>query len=566
MENLQERLNAIENKLHINTSIDTSVWKSLSYNESCEENCKAEDESMKISEDVHSFLFTSNIFSLPFIFGILVVTVFQVLVLALIISHVFQVGLENPLQIPGNVEIQVRVSQIIALFISVFIQDDSREGMEQLLRGFPTMYKGNDNLKETMTPLKWYFGNTIRFFNGMLIIVTSFMLLVTVDTVLDVVLNFLGVQFVGSLDDLAFMLCKTGYFGTTLERKANDIATVEFKNDKKMDIWLQRFGYGYLAHHIHGFLISIILLVAIVTYYRIASKQSEGFWFDNDLLIEIGDETFPYIGLFSGCYKRMSDELIHGRAVYRQHGVKEGGVFAFCNRIDDKPGWTLNLWSFNDNPCEGFIIKSIETKTFDLADLRQEQWYTNENIPLDLLSISEVGNDASKTCAINMLDLAKGSCREIEAVGAWPQFFTTSTFEKLEHIDDLKKKIEESISNDYPSMTQIHPIFINKDAANFSSPKEIQLILFTGRRWVLVFAHNIKAFKRNCSDDTISKSEYAKDTIAKSEACVKVIKEYFKNGETFDLVAQTDSKTKWVLSVSEGVQLSSDPGSPVSKF
>ena len=156
-----------------------------------------EKEVFQISKDLYCVLATASCMSRPFWFALFVIFGFQFTLLALLATSQIDLPIDaaNPLQVPANVDTPVRVSQALILVIALFSQSDLLNGIEDLVRGRPTSYRGPNRFSK-MSSLQWTFAATIRVCQGLTNILCAFILSVQSSTVFDFLLNVLGVGFI----------------------------------------------------------------------------------------------------------------------------------------------------------------------------------------------------------------------------------------------------------------------------------------------------------------------------------------------------------------------------------
>ena len=144
-----------------------------------------------LPKDVYSLLIASRIFSWPFLVGG-TVSVIQVLLLFLLARDQWNDGNKlNPIGLPVNVGRVVRTTQILAILISVFVQDDLRIALNYMNEGYVNL----DNLRNS-SPLKWWCAMILRSCLGSFGLFVAFLLIVESDNVFDLLLNFTGVAFI----------------------------------------------------------------------------------------------------------------------------------------------------------------------------------------------------------------------------------------------------------------------------------------------------------------------------------------------------------------------------------
>jgi hypothetical protein len=146
-------------------------------------------------------------------------------------------------RIPAHVETIVRVTQFLAIIIAVLTQADLRTSLEQVNEGYSEDRIGKKS--EEASCGKWWFAAACRFLEGALGLVVTFFLIVIEDNVFDLLLNFTAMEFVSQLDDVAFFLAGTGYFGSKKAEKSEEVnettyaqATYEKKRRKILHVLL----------------------------------------------------------------------------------------------------------------------------------------------------------------------------------------------------------------------------------------------------------------------------------------------------------------------------------------
>jgi len=128
-----------------------------------------------------------------------------------------------------------------------------------------------------------------------------------------VLLNFLGVEFISQLDDVAFGLGKTGYLGEAYKKAAEEIT---FKRIKKK------------RSRAHVFVLLAVFAVLLGNTINIAIRQGKGYYLKKIIQVEFGDETVSLLGTFSGCYQLQNDmkeslinSLVSQRKAVNSHTV-----------------------------------------------------------------------------------------------------------------------------------------------------------------------------------------------------------------------------------------------------
>lgn len=154
-----------------------------------------ETETFKLTPDMYSVLSTWEWNTKPFWASLFVVFLQITLLSVLVVDLIGGAEVGNVLNLPGNVEYTVRIAQAVAVPIVVFKQEDLRQGIEGIFQGMPHAFRGDIKF-QYMTPMKWRFGYFLRFGQGFLSMWASFILIMQAETVFDLLLNFLGIEFI----------------------------------------------------------------------------------------------------------------------------------------------------------------------------------------------------------------------------------------------------------------------------------------------------------------------------------------------------------------------------------
>ena len=167
----------------------------------------------KLPEDAYSILASWEWKTKPFLIAALVVIGLQIVILVLLIFDVLGTNdwTDNPLGVPVNVRVPVRIAQFLATIISLFSQDDLRVAIAGIFQGVPFAFKGDKDFHE-MTSLQWYISCFLRFIQGFFRLFASFMMIMQAETVFDLLLNFLGVAFISELDGRLIGAIRPCYF------------------------------------------------------------------------------------------------------------------------------------------------------------------------------------------------------------------------------------------------------------------------------------------------------------------------------------------------------------------
>jgi len=424
----------------------------------------------KLPQDTYSFFVTGKTFLLPCL-----VVAIQYSCFGLLLAD-----LTNPLDIPVNVETTVRIAQLLLLFVAVLTQGDLAVALTEMVNGYDEKMEG---IFEDASLSKWKFSILMKFLEGLMGLFSSFMLIMIQSDVYELLLTFAGVEFVYHLDDVAFFLCWSENFGQLYYTMAHDIdekSWVSSRNKQGRTLLFKAFGM---------FLSGIALFSGFIV---IASKQWSNQYLCKRIQVEMSDEQFASLGPLNGFYDLVQSSRNDDRVTYEQQGrtlAKEArGRIGFCKNDE---AWV-------NGPCDNWLVRSIQTKTFDLEDTRAMPWQLQSGRQLEYIRIScfdhsfvseigyEAGNDAndfgfSDVCRYIVTDSSTAGFQDI----------SSQNFGILESEDNPSAKIH----------VYEHHVYINENRD--------YIMVFLGVRWVLGSTEQF--LLQNDGDDTSLSGVFGRD-------------------------------------------------------
>ena len=127
----------------------------------------------------------------------------------------------------------------------------------------------------TATFSKWLFSSLAQLFAGLMLIVCSFVLTMTVNSVLNVMLNLTALLFMMEIDDIGFAMAKLGFVSDTLQRET--LAVMDIKVPKRE------------RRNIYRRLLYLMVLGGLFTGYGILKKrQLNGFYLPTYVYVQFG--------------------------------------------------------------------------------------------------------------------------------------------------------------------------------------------------------------------------------------------------------------------------------------
>ena len=433
----------------------------------------------------------------PTLYYVIIVIFIQVLTLSLVLSdRLASSTLDyNTLNIPADVDIQVRLAQCVALLIVVFTQDDTIVALRQLDDGY------HAQLTDTFTAIsftKWLLSNICRLLVGWLELFVAFLLIVQEDSVIDIFLNFLAVAFVSEVDNLAHALALQGFAGTRVQTMAERVHYTTY-------IPTARTKCGQV--HARRFLMALIVACIMAAWAWVVNRQNKDVLLTPRLFVQFSDDFLPALGAFSGMYA-LSSSRRDNRVTYVEERSNTA-MLAYCEEIQ---AWTFSFGEPQDiSPCRNFRARSVETTTYDILNVVNLPWYDfDENLGELPMAQSyfhsfDCRNDnvcgLHGRCRENQCECERGwfglrcefrfPCASIETDERGPPFLGTRIWStRFEMLRDN--------SNGGDVVTVYHrPVYTKRSNVD----QVLDLIFFTGRRWVVTHSGLLKDFRPQLDGD-----------------------------------------------------------------
>ena len=348
-------------------------------------------------------------------------------------------------------------------------------------------------INESMIPflkLRWYFANGLRLLEGCLSYVGLFLLIVRSETVLSVLLAFVTIYEISSLDQIVFWLAKWGYFGLAAKDDANhDICNsahfsflpawsgrrVGSRNHQHTNKWTN-------TNFVRSIVLSLVLvLIALISWSVVFAKQKRGEYIADEIYVQMGDVTNLSLGTYSGIYVRSNRRNRDTRRFrYTSRDGHRRGEFTYCSSI--------HAWIFRDrdhfkegNDC-GWWIKSEETQSFDLLNSEDDEsfhWFTksefNINTPIEWMHLSAYNSRFKKNGKCPM-DGSYGLNCEFQS--PYPRLSEDMTADPFGHGARGMPKEFNIMEN---AEIYHRPVYYGQAQSDSS----LYVMLFLGRRWVI---------------------------------------------------------------------------------
>jgi len=205
-----------------------------------EEECEAEE--LDDMLDTYAFLLTSDDVK-TWHFGFFVFFMQAGLAVMILIDQVFLGETNVPLDAPTERNQFVTFAQFYGLILVLFWQSDIHASVRML--GMLWYNGGNWPYEKIMakdgsfgTWLKRVlFPNILRLIGGILVLTTSFVIIVQSDGVIDLFKDFTALILISEIDNIAFSLASQHYFGRKMKEEADKIKEIKLVDNSNIRIF-----------------------------------------------------------------------------------------------------------------------------------------------------------------------------------------------------------------------------------------------------------------------------------------------------------------------------------------
>jgi hypothetical protein len=304
-----------------------------------------------------------------FLFGLMVFFFQMIILILMILGRMYKnqsdIESDNPIDafvqfIPANSKVVIRVSQVVCMLTYTIFPDSTLMDVFKAYQYFPRPSK------ESHGPVKnMRFSCIVRGFQGYLATITVFLVVITTQSVVDIILNFTALNFISSLDDEAFALAKSGVFGVPIRKEAERIEKT------KLPACMVPQSTIRLYWSVMG---STAAMLFFLLFCVIGFQNSPHWWITPSLRVEFRSETG--LSEYSGCYGIDGSSRFLSRFAYKEDDKDVS--FGYCT---ESRRWILfDAEEDNPDPCHAYGGKrerahSTETAVFDIAKSFEELWY-----------------------------------------------------------------------------------------------------------------------------------------------------------------------------------------------
>ena len=293
----------------------------------------------------------------------------------------------NPLSVPVNVDVTVKITQYLALAIGLIMEEEIPESL-YLLR--VVSEKSLRSLEPDIQYSKFFVWSLARVVMGYLFLSNLFIFICRATSVIDIFFDVLALQFLQQIDDVAFRLARLSVLGRHLKRAS--LRGCFRRELEKLPLSERR---GRMTRFV-----SVMYLVNFCTLMTgmaiISRRQSSGYYTCESITVKFSDEIWENALVLNSTTGRVDNrgyDLIYSyfNGVYVVNGTHDGRpVYTEQNKFDNRPyevkiGATIRYckeeraWVFMherihknantlDSSCP-WLLRSPETNSFDLLEV-----------------------------------------------------------------------------------------------------------------------------------------------------------------------------------------------------
>jgi hypothetical protein len=388
------------------------------------------------------------------------------------------------------VEIPVRIAECFAIMVAIITQDEVGTAVALIRDGF------DEDLVEAFpgaTKAKWVWSIALRAFEGLFGLLLTCLLIMQSTTVLDLLLNFLAMEFVSKLDDVVFVLAREGFLGflgCVVQKEADNVSNTYYASQRSRK---SRKNATCVTN-----VYFLILFTSMFTgWVWISWKQASGAYLCSKIFAQHGDEALPMLGSMSGLFLLQKQSFIRQN---RRLGYKDnrGSLLAYCEK---QKRWTLSLsedgvspddWT----PCNWYAASS-ESEDFDVLKTATSQWVvktsTNIFVPLSHHFL------ACYDCTDNLC-APHGYCKEGKCMCKegryglrceYPEPCQRLEMEIEQHDEGFVKTGESYFASKYYRLQDVEtynrPVYTSLGDNETTLSDDTDFFVFTGARWILSY-------------------------------------------------------------------------------
>lgn len=372
------------------------------------EEVEQQHDKFELPASTYTFFITEPVFSLPFFVGLITYGV-CLACLSLALKDELDSGTDdNPYGI-AEVTRTVRIAQYLGIIVGVLIDEEIPTGLELIGKAFEQKEKRDHRV---FPRSKIFFSSIMRISIGAMFLTNLFFVIVQESNVLEIFFDMVALEFVESIDDICFELCRRGFFSRRLKEASNQDFVLHCSPDARK---LRRRFNRFIKLM---FFSSMIVLTVGLSY--IVHQQTQGAYGCRSLIASFGDGEWEDAWVmmnekcsvdsdcnnvnqkcYSGdghCYEKRLLIYSHFNGYYNHDGNvnerpryvemnKESGApfkstipaeLSYCEEIESwvlhHPRIRTSLDYEEANECD-WLLRSEETEQFSIEEVSNDFWY-----------------------------------------------------------------------------------------------------------------------------------------------------------------------------------------------
>jgi len=296
--------------------------------------------------------------------------------------------------IPENVSSRARAAQALSLLAYVVFPGPSMQNVVDALLYFPRSSKA----KKSDSVWGMRFVSFLKVIQGIVTTTAIFLVAISSEDIVDILLNFMVIEFVAGLNKISFHLLKSGAFGPRLQKDAKKIEKT------RLPICMDR-NSSYVCYWIvMGCIFSIFSSAMVCSILLLGNDSS----FSTSMLrVQFQEDTG--LNIYSGCFRMNDHSSIsnYDRPTYDSFGQDmHSASIGYCR---EKRQWIMFRGS-NDggDPCDAKgeeieLAHSSETNDFDVVSAFEEVWASSNGNPVDFF-VFESEEESELRCDLSLGD------------------------------------------------------------------------------------------------------------------------------------------------------------------
>jgi len=460
-----------------------------------EKSDKEKDEDEDVVEEplpasIFSLMYLSDINSLAHFYACVIYCVQMIVVIAALLDSFESDAGSNPANIPPGVETAVTVAQGTMIPFAVASQNDFVTAIVRLndsqweTETIGKSTKDEVNKQSRTMYIRWLISCFSQLFVGFGILCCSFLFMMQSETVFTVLVNIVALFAIANISVVAYNMAAKGFLGYSVWKETAKVAKHKVnRNYRQRSAWIRE-----------TILYLLCVGVMYIGYGIVVYRQLSGYYLCHSVKVQFDDEFQPNLPYLSGVYS-ITDLKIAGRFVYTDEVTQKSFLIGYCRY---EKSWGLADFNTGD-PCADSIL-SQPTPSFDVTTTGQVPWRVHsqrDQVFVDTRAFLIQCAD----CDTTSCQPHRGTCVNNQCVckdgryGVHCEFRAPCEALTLNSNHGGFPPVTSLVNEDYVVLDSSYTLFKNDTDSSlvllynrpvYYSPGFQYLLLFSGRRWVIV--------------------------------------------------------------------------------